>query len=171
MCPRSCALARGVQTFPVAPANPEVQICLPPHSQDARWRQSQQTRLTWHCSCGEPLRSRQPLVLITALCGGVLHAAGTRPTVPRPWAVCSPSAQGWLLCHGFVLPVCVRHQWGRRWTAVPESTLWGGACRASGRSSCAWLMAGCCCLLDSGCRLVAHTGLAAPLFGPAQACP
>lgn len=156
MCPRSCALARGVQTFPVAPANPEVQICLPPHSQDARWRQSQQTRLTWHCSCGEPLRSRQPLVLITALCGGVLHAAGTRPTVPRPWAVCSPSAQGWLLCHGFVLPVCVRHQWGRRWTAVPESTLWGGSL------SCFWPVL--LCLADG--RLLLPPGLGVQVSGP-----
>lgn len=67
-------------------------------------------------------------------------------------------------------PVCMRHQWGRRWTVVPESTLWGGLscfgpvllCPADGRL-----------LLPPGLgvQVVARTGLAAPWFGPAQVCP
>lgn len=155
MCARSCALAHGVQTFPVAPASPEVQICLPPHSQDAQWRLSQQTRLTWHCSCGKPLCSRQPLVLITALCGGVLHAGGTRPTVPRPWAVCSPSAQRWLLCRGFVLAsVCA--------TPVGPQMDSGARKHVLGGLSCFWPVL--LCLADG--RLLLPPGLGVQVSGP-----
>lgn len=154
MSARSCALARGVQTFPVAPACPEVQICLPPHNQDARRRRSQQTRLTWHCSCGEPLRSRQPSVLITALCGGVLHAGGTRPTVPDP-GLCAPlQPNAGFSAAVLSWPVCVRHQWGRRWTAVPESRCWG--------LSCFWPVL--LCLADG--RLLLPPGLGVQVSGP-----
>lgn len=123
-------------------------------------------------------RGLQPCALIIALrgAGGDLHARGTRPEVaqqglsPDPesraplWPKAAFSATGLVLASVCPAPLGPGLDSGAA-CPVPESALWG-ACHASGLSSCACLTAGCCCPLDSGCRLVAHTEAWPPMVWP-----